>query len=64
MRAYLYRLFTTLTGGHDDSLHNILNIEAWKALSFGNLLGRNTIADEEDDRDLPLKYVSTHEVLI
>lgn len=64
MQAYLYHLFMTLTGGHDDSLHNILNIETWKTLSSGNWLGRTTNADEEDDRSLPLKYASTHEVFI
>lgn len=64
MQAYLYHLFMTLTGGHNDSLHNILNIEAWKTPSSGNLLGRNTNTVEEDDRGLPLKYAFTHEVFI
>lgn len=38
MQAYLYHLFMTLTGGHNDSLHSILNIEAGKILSSGDLL--------------------------
>lgn len=48
MQAYLYHLFMILTGGHDDSLHNILKIVAWKILSSGNLLGRDTDIDKED----------------
>lgn len=38
MQAYLYHLFMTLTGGYYDSLHRILNIEAWKTLSSGYLV--------------------------
>lgn len=53
MQAYLCRLLRTLAGGHDDSRRNILNIVAWKILSSGNVVGRDTDADEEDFLRIP-----------
>lgn len=53
MQAYLCRLLRTLAGGHDDSRRNILNIVAWKILSSGNVVGRDTDADEEDYPRIP-----------
>lgn len=53
MQAYLYRLWRTLTGGHNDSRRNILNIVAWKILSSGNVVGRDTDADEGDFPRIP-----------